>query len=89
MPGLHTRASLLSFFASSLSQLARASCYPSWFAHPSELTLILRKLADPAGSSLLQPYRVCPPVRAYFHASQVGRAFWLVPPATLPGFLTR
>ncbi|PKI33671.1 hypothetical protein CRG98_045938 [Punica granatum] len=88
LPGLLTYESLLSCFASSPSLLARASCYPAEFAHPCEFTLMLRQFAEPAGSSYLQPCRVCSPVRAYFHASQVSRACPLVLLATLPRLLT-
>ncbi|PKH93198.1 hypothetical protein CRG98_049842, partial [Punica granatum] len=50
---------------------------------------MLRKFAEPAGSSLLRPYRVYSPVGAYFQALQVSRAYWLVPFAILSGLLTR
>ncbi|PKI33644.1 hypothetical protein CRG98_045965, partial [Punica granatum] len=86
LPGLLTRASLLSCFA---SLLARASCDLAESAHPCEFTFMLRKLAEPASSSLLRPYRVCSPGLVYFHASQVRRAYSLVLLATLPGLLTR
>ncbi|PKI49259.1 hypothetical protein CRG98_030349, partial [Punica granatum] len=89
LPGLLTRASLLFCFASSPSLLARASYNLAGSAHPCELTFLLRKFAEPARSCLLQPCRVCSPVRAYFSASQVRRACSLVPLTTLPGLLTR
>ncbi|PKI44479.1 hypothetical protein CRG98_035130 [Punica granatum] len=89
LPGLLTRASLLSCFASSPSLLARASCDLTGSAHPCELTFMLRKFTKPARSCFLRPYRVCSPVRAYFHASQVHQACSLVLLATLPGLLTR
>ncbi|PKI60751.1 hypothetical protein CRG98_018871 [Punica granatum] len=89
LPGLLTRASLLSCFASSLSLLACASCNLAESAHPYEFTFMLRKFAEPARSCFLQPCRICSPVRAYFHASQVRRACWLVLLATLLGLLTR
>ncbi|PKI43030.1 hypothetical protein CRG98_036579, partial [Punica granatum] len=88
-PGLLTRASLLFRFASSPSLLARASCNLAGSAHPCELTFPLRKFAEPARSCILQPRRVCSPVRAYFSASQVRRACSLVHLATSPGLLTR
>ncbi|OWM87131.1 hypothetical protein CDL15_Pgr002556 [Punica granatum] len=88
-PRLLTRASLLSFFGSSPSLLARTSCDLAGSAHPSEFTFLLRKLAEPTGSSLLRPYRVCSPGLVYFHASQLGRACCLVPLVTLLGLLTR
>ncbi|OWM66873.1 hypothetical protein CDL15_Pgr008300 [Punica granatum] len=42
LPGLLTRASLLSFFASSPSLLAPASCNLAGSAHPCEFTFLLR-----------------------------------------------
>ncbi|PKI57348.1 hypothetical protein CRG98_022259, partial [Punica granatum] len=89
LPSLLTRASLLFRFASSPSLLARASCNLAWSAHLCEFTFQLRKFSEPPRSCLLQPCRVCSPVRVYFSASQVRRAFSLVPLATLPGLLTR
>ncbi|PKI48809.1 hypothetical protein CRG98_030799 [Punica granatum] len=89
LPGLLTRASLLFRFARSPSLLARASCNLAGSAHPCEFTFPLRKIAEPSRSCLLQPCRVCSPVRVYFSASQDRRAFSLVPLATLPGLLTR
>ncbi|PKI18442.1 hypothetical protein CRG98_049284, partial [Punica granatum] len=50
---------------------------------------MLPKFDEPARSCFFRPCRVCPPVRVYFHASQVRRACWLVLHATLPGLLTR
>ncbi|PKI45035.1 hypothetical protein CRG98_034574, partial [Punica granatum] len=88
-PGLFTRASLLFCFASSSSLLARASCNLARSALPCEFTFLLSKIAEPARSCLLQPRRVCSPVRVYFSASQVRRACSLVPLATLPGLLSR
>ncbi|PKI33042.1 hypothetical protein CRG98_046567, partial [Punica granatum] len=87
-PDMLTRASLLSCYASSPSQLARASFDLAGSSHRCEFTFILRKFAEFAGSLFLQPCRVCSPVRVYFHASQVRRACWLVLLATLPGLLT-
>ncbi|PKI52045.1 hypothetical protein CRG98_027564, partial [Punica granatum] len=89
LPGLLTRASLLFCFASSPSLLARASCNHAWSAHLCEFSFRLRTFAEPARSCLLQPCRVCSPVRVYFSASQVRRARSLVLIATLPGLLTR
>ncbi|PKI64272.1 hypothetical protein CRG98_015335, partial [Punica granatum] len=89
LPGLLTRASLLFYFASSPSRLAPASCNLAGSAHPCEFTFLLRKFAEPARSCILQPCRVCSPVRVYFSASHVRRACSLVPLATLPGLLTR
>ncbi|PKI67442.1 hypothetical protein CRG98_012171 [Punica granatum] len=89
LSGLLTRASLLSCFVSSPSLLARASCNLTGSAHPWEFTFMLRKFTDPARSSFLQPFRVCSPVRVYFHTSQVCRACSLAPLATFPGLLTR
>ncbi|PKI73218.1 hypothetical protein CRG98_006353 [Punica granatum] len=89
LPGLLTRASLLSCFASSPSLLARASYHHAGSAHPCEFTFMLRKSAEPARSCFLEPCRVCSPVRVYFHASQVCRACWLVPLANLPSLLNR
>ncbi|PKI50002.1 hypothetical protein CRG98_029606, partial [Punica granatum] len=89
MPGLLTRASLLFCFASTPILLARASCNHAGSAHPCEFTFLLRKYADPARSCILQPCRVCSPVRVYFSASQVRRSCSLVHPATMPGLLTR
>ncbi|PKI57921.1 hypothetical protein CRG98_021686 [Punica granatum] len=88
LPALLTRASLLSLFASSPSLLARASCSLAGSAHPCELTFPLRKFAEPARSCLLQPCRICSPVRVYFSASHVHRACSLVPLVTLPVLLT-
>ncbi|PKI51279.1 hypothetical protein CRG98_028329, partial [Punica granatum] len=89
LPGLLTRASLLFYFPSSPSLLARASCNLALSAHLCEFNFRLRKFAEPARSCLLQPYRVCSPVRVYISASQVRRACSLLPIATLPGLLTR
>ncbi|PKI43937.1 hypothetical protein CRG98_035672, partial [Punica granatum] len=80
LPILLTRASLLFCLASSPSQLARASYNLAYSAHP--------KFAEPARSCLLQPCRVCSPVRVYFSVSKVRRAYSFVPLATLPGVLT-
>ncbi|PKI44696.1 hypothetical protein CRG98_034913, partial [Punica granatum] len=77
LPGLLTRASLLSCAASSPSHLARASCNLTGSANPCEFTFLRSKFAEPPRSCLLQPYR------------QVRRATSLVPLATLPGLLTR
>ncbi|PKI34104.1 hypothetical protein CRG98_045505, partial [Punica granatum] len=44
--------------------------------------------ADPARSCILQPCRVCSPLRVYFSASKVRRVCSLVPLATLTGLLT-
>ncbi|OWM82848.1 hypothetical protein CDL15_Pgr029209 [Punica granatum] len=88
--GLLTRASYLFCFASSSNLLACASCnLADGSAHPCEFTFLLRKYADPARSCILQPCRVCSPVRVYFSASQVRRACSLVPHTILPGLLTR
>ncbi|PKH69553.1 hypothetical protein CRG98_050080, partial [Punica granatum] len=79
LPGLFTRVTLLSRFASPPSLLARPS---------RNLTFMLRKYDEPACSCFLPPCRVCSPVRFYFDASQFRRACWLVLLATLPGLLT-
>ncbi|PKI33389.1 hypothetical protein CRG98_046220, partial [Punica granatum] len=88
LPGLLTRASLLFCFANSPSLLARGSCNLAGYAHPREYTFLLRKFVEPSPSCLLQPYRVCSPVRVYFSGSQIRRACSLVALATLPGMLT-
>ncbi|OWM80231.1 hypothetical protein CDL15_Pgr029163 [Punica granatum] len=59
LPGLLTRARLLSCFASSSSLLARASCYLAGSAHPYEFTFRHRKFAEPARSCFLRHCRVC------------------------------
>ncbi|PKI37293.1 hypothetical protein CRG98_042316 [Punica granatum] len=87
LPGLLNLASLLSFFASSLSLLARSSCNLAKSAHPCEFTFLLRRFAEPAPSSFLQCGRVDSPVLVYFHASQICRASTIVPLATLPSLL--
>ncbi|PKI36260.1 hypothetical protein CRG98_043349, partial [Punica granatum] len=89
LPGLLTRASLLFWFASSPSLLAPASCNLAGTAHPCEFTFLLRMFAEPARSCLLQPCRVCSPVRVYFSGSQVRPACSHLHLATLPGLLTR
>ncbi|PKI41973.1 hypothetical protein CRG98_037633 [Punica granatum] len=89
LPGLLSRARLLSYNASSPSQIARASCNLAGSAIPCEITFLQRKFAEPNRSCLLQPCRVCYPVRDYFPTTQVRRAKSLVPLATLPGLLTR
>ncbi|PKI45295.1 hypothetical protein CRG98_034314, partial [Punica granatum] len=89
LPGLLTRASLLFCFAISRNLLAPASCNFAWSAHPCEFTFLLRNFAEPARSCLLQPCRVCSPVRVYFSVSQFRRAVSLLPHATFPGLLTR
>ncbi|PKI35477.1 hypothetical protein CRG98_044132, partial [Punica granatum] len=86
---LLTRSSLLFCFTSSPSLLARASCNLAGSAHLCEFTSLLRKFAEPARSCILQPRRVCSPVRVYFSASQVRRACSLVPHTILPGLLSR
>ncbi|PKI33738.1 hypothetical protein CRG98_045871, partial [Punica granatum] len=88
LPGLLTPASSLFGFASSPSLLARASYNLAGSAQPCEFTFLLPKFAEPAPSCLLQPCRVCSPVRVYFYASQVRRACSLVHLAILPGLLT-
>ncbi|PKI42287.1 hypothetical protein CRG98_037322, partial [Punica granatum] len=88
LPGLLTRASLLFYFASSPSMLARASCNLAGSAHLCKFTSLLRKFAEPARLCLIQSCRVCSPVQVYFSASQVRRACSLVPLATWPGLLT-
>ncbi|PKI18438.1 hypothetical protein CRG98_049288 [Punica granatum] len=89
MPGLLTRASLLSCFASPPSLLARASRHLAGSAHPCKFTFMHRKFDEPACSCFLPPCRVCSPMRFYFDASQFRRTSWLVLLATLPGLLTR
>ncbi|PKI70601.1 hypothetical protein CRG98_009106 [Punica granatum] len=89
LPSLLTRASSPSFFASSPSQLARASCHHAGSPHPCAFTFMLRKFAEPAHSRLLQPCRVSSPVRVHLHSSQVRRTSSLAPLATMPGLLTR
>ncbi|PKI38309.1 hypothetical protein CRG98_041304 [Punica granatum] len=88
LPGLLTRSSLLSCTASSLSHLLRASCNLAGSANPCELSFLHRKFAEPPPSCLLQPCRVCQPVRVYFLAQQVRRATSLVHVATSPSLLT-
>ncbi|PKI71348.1 hypothetical protein CRG98_008260 [Punica granatum] len=87
--GLLTRASLLSFTASSPSHLAHASFNLAGSTNPCEFTFLQRKFAEPPPSCLLQPCRVCSPVRVYFLASQVRLAISLVPLANLPDQQTR
>ncbi|PKI32391.1 hypothetical protein CRG98_047218, partial [Punica granatum] len=89
LPDLLTRASLLFCFGNSPSHIAPASCNLAGSAHPCELTFLLRKFAEPYRSCLLQPCRICSPVRAYFSASEIRRAISLLPLATLPDLLTR
>ncbi|PKI62272.1 hypothetical protein CRG98_017336 [Punica granatum] len=88
LPGLLTDASLLFYFPSSPSLLARASCDLAGSAHRCEFTFLLPKFAESARSCLLRPCRVCSPMRVYFSTSQVRRVCSLVPLATLPGLLT-
>ncbi|PKI75322.1 hypothetical protein CRG98_004286, partial [Punica granatum] len=88
-PGLLTRASLLSYFASSSSLLIRAYCNIAKSAHPCEFTFILPNFLEPARSCFLQPRTDCSTVRIYFHASQVRRACSLVLLATSHGLLNR
>ncbi|PKI31299.1 hypothetical protein CRG98_048310, partial [Punica granatum] len=88
-PNMHTRASLLTCFASSSGLLARASCDLAKSAHPYEFTFMPRKFAEPARSCFLPPCRVCSPVRVHFHATLVRRACLLVLLANLPSLLTR
>ncbi|PKI55975.1 hypothetical protein CRG98_023631 [Punica granatum] len=57
LPGLLTRGSLLFCFSSSPSLLARAYCNVARSAHSCEFTFMLRNLAKPARSCLLQPCR--------------------------------
>ncbi|OWM66870.1 hypothetical protein CDL15_Pgr008297 [Punica granatum] len=66
LPGLLTRASLLFCFASSPGLLDPASCNLAKSTHPCEFSFLLRKFAELARSSLLQPCPVCSPVRVYF-----------------------
>ncbi|PKI60157.1 hypothetical protein CRG98_019454 [Punica granatum] len=87
--GLLIRATLLSFFQSSLRLLAHSSCDLAGSAHLCEFTFTLRMYAEPARSCFLHPCRVCSPVRVYFQASQVRRAYLVVLLVTLPGLLTR
>ncbi|PKI50333.1 hypothetical protein CRG98_029275, partial [Punica granatum] len=89
LPGLLTRASLLFYVASSPSLLACASYILAGSAHPCVFIFLLRKFAQPARLCILQPRRVCSPVRVYFSASQVRPACSFVHPATSPGLLTR
>ncbi|PKI33283.1 hypothetical protein CRG98_046326, partial [Punica granatum] len=89
LPGLLTSASLLLCFTRSPSLLALASCNLDGSAHPCEFTFLVRKFAQPARTCILQPCRDCSPVRIYFSASHVRRAYSLVPLATLPGLLNR
>ncbi|PKI77280.1 hypothetical protein CRG98_002327, partial [Punica granatum] len=89
LPGLLTRASLLSCTATSPSHLARASCKLARSAYPCEFTFLHRNFAEPPRSCLLQTCQVCLPVRVYFPAPQLRRATSLVPLANLPGLLTR
>ncbi|PKI32170.1 hypothetical protein CRG98_047439 [Punica granatum] len=89
LPGLLTRASLLSCFASSPSLLGRTSCDLARYAHPREFTFMLRKFTEPARSYFMRPGPICSPARVYFHASQVHRACSVVLHATWPDMLTR
>ncbi|PKI55979.1 hypothetical protein CRG98_023635 [Punica granatum] len=89
LPGLVTRASLLSCFLSSPSLPARASCDLVGSAHTCDFTFMLRKFAEPAGSFFLRHCRVCSPVRVYFHASQLRGACSRVLLVTFPALLTR
>ncbi|PKI71346.1 hypothetical protein CRG98_008258 [Punica granatum] len=58
MPGVLTRASLLSCTASSPSHLARASCNLARCANPCEINFLQRKFAEPTRWCLLKPCRV-------------------------------
>ncbi|PKI31631.1 hypothetical protein CRG98_047978, partial [Punica granatum] len=103
-PVLLSRANLLSYFESSSSLLARASCnlavsaHPCEFsrvssnlagsAHSCEFTLLLRKFVEPALMCFLQPCRICSDVRIYFHALQDRQAWSLVLLATSPDLFT-
>ncbi|PKI33167.1 hypothetical protein CRG98_046442, partial [Punica granatum] len=89
LPGLLTHASLLFYFPSSPSLLARASYNLAGSAHPCEFTFLLPKFAESARSCLIQSCRVCSPMRVYFSTSQVRRVCSLVPHTILPGLLTR
>ncbi|OWM76708.1 hypothetical protein CDL15_Pgr011726 [Punica granatum] len=95
LPGLQTRANLLSCTASSPSHLAHASCNHGGSANPCEFTFQHSKFAEPPRSCLLQPcqvllqpWRVCEPVRVHFPAQQFRQATSLVSLATLLGLLT-
>ncbi|PKI37395.1 hypothetical protein CRG98_042214, partial [Punica granatum] len=59
LPGLLTRASLLSSTASSPSHLARAPFNLAGSVKSCELTFLNRKFAEPPRSCPLQPCRVC------------------------------
>ncbi|OWM80233.1 hypothetical protein CDL15_Pgr029165 [Punica granatum] len=87
LPDMHTCASLLSYFASSPSLLARASGEFVGSAPRCEFTFMLRMSAEPADSCFLRPCPICTPVRVYFHASQVRRVCSLVLLSTFPGLL--
>ncbi|PKI50345.1 hypothetical protein CRG98_029266 [Punica granatum] len=76
VPGLLTRASVLSCTAGSPSHLIRASCNRARSANSCERTFLHRRFAEPPHSCLMQP---CP----------VRRATSFVPHATVPGLLTR
>ncbi|PKH74691.1 hypothetical protein CRG98_050048, partial [Punica granatum] len=69
--------------------LASASCDIVGSAHLYKFTFMLRKFAESARSCFFRPCRVNSPVRVYFHATQVRRAYWLVLLATLLGLLPR
>ncbi|OWM66963.1 hypothetical protein CDL15_Pgr003943 [Punica granatum] len=52
------------FLLSKFVEHARSASYNlAGFAHPCEFTFLLRKFAEPARSCLLQPCRLCSPVR--------------------------
>ncbi|PKI33447.1 hypothetical protein CRG98_046162 [Punica granatum] len=89
LPGLLTRASLISCTAGSTSHLPRASCNLAGSANPCALTFLHCKFAEPPPSCLLQPCRLCLSVRVYFLALQVRLAISLVPLAIWPGLQTR
>ncbi|PKI08062.1 hypothetical protein CRG98_049578, partial [Punica granatum] len=73
LPGLLTRASLLSRFASTRSLFARSSCNLAGSAHLCGFTFMLRKFVKPARSCFLRPGPICSPARVYFRATQVRR----------------
>ncbi|OWM91642.1 hypothetical protein CDL15_Pgr020312 [Punica granatum] len=98
LAGLLTRASLLSFFASSPSlqdhassdhagSAPRASLLSCFTSSPSLLALMLRKFAESAHSCFLRTWRVCSPVRVYFLSSPVRRACRIILLPTMPGLL--
>ncbi|PKI70772.1 hypothetical protein CRG98_008832 [Punica granatum] len=89
LSSLLTRASFLLRFASSTSQLTRASCKSVGLARPCILSFTLCNFAESAHSFFLQIHRACSPVHPFFYTSQVHRGCSLVLFANIPGLLAR